>query len=860
MTSDRKNISESFGLEHITREQILNIFKFSHLGIQLYHYINSCLVLVGANNAADEILKVKHKQVIGKPIKEPVPIPGNKDTLDNFILVAKKGNTWNTEKVFYKADKIIDAYRVFVFQVAKDIIIATYTDITERKKNEIKLKDRSLEYISMIKKFHNQKKNVKEPDGECDIKSKEIQYTINRLEQSEERQALALEATNDGIWDFYPVKKSTYYSSRWYTMLGYKKDEFPHTYETLLNLVFKNDRKYVKKEISSFLEKKETYFSIEFRMNAKDGMVRWIQSRGKSVERDEKGNILRVIGTHTDITDRKLTELSYQQQYEALKTAEGKLTSTNVELKNLNKKLELKHSELRSIYEKLLDSEEKFRQLAENLNAVFWLRNKEEILYMNCAFEKIWRRNREELVKNPELIQKWIHPEDKTKFHIWPANDITLKENHYEEQYRIIRPDGEVRWIWARNFPVYDKKGKFYRVAGIASDVTEHKNIEQELRIAKLKAQESDRLKTSFLANISHEIRTPMNGIVGFAEMINHEGLSPDIRKEYENIISLSSQQLLHIIDDIVDVSKIEANQLTFNNTACNINELISELNMFYERQLTHNKKSGIHLLSYKGLSDSESNINTDHARLRQILSNLLDNALKFTKCGEIKFGYSLNNDNFLQFFVEDTGIGIDEELYSIIFEYFRQADEGNTRTYGGVGLGLPIAKGLVRLLGGDISVESNKGIGTTFYFTHPYKSVKKKKIITEIKEEPVIYNWHNKVVLTVEDDELNYAFLKALISQTNATILRAETGYEALDICKSKTPDIILLDIRLPEMDGYEFTRQLRKSGIKTPIIAQTAYAMSEDKIKCLNAGCDDYIAKPLKKDELLRKMNNLL
>jgi PAS domain S-box-containing protein len=860
MKNAGKNTNEPFVLERIIKEQMLKIFRFSRVGIQLFQFNGDKLILRGANNAADEILEVKHQQMIRKPVKNPFNDNGDSDTLNNYIQVAKDGQPWCTERINCKAGKNISAFQVFVFQITDKMIVAAYTDITERKKNESELKSKTEECVSLIEKFHNQNKTNSDDDKELDDKIKEILNVINRLEQNEERQALALEATNDGVWDYNPLNNKTYFSPRWYNMLGYKKDEFSHVFDTFLNLVFKEDREYVRRIISSFLKSGETYFSIEFRMNAKDGMVRWIQSRGKSVESDGNGNILRVIGTHTDITDRKLTELAYQQQNEALKNAEAKLLAINNELKSVNKKLESQNRELHSIYKKLVDSEEKFRQLAENSKDIFWLRNKKEILYLNCAFEIISGRSGEELKKNPDILLRWIHPEDDTKFNKWPADDKLLKNNRYEEQFRIIRPDGEVRWIWARYFPVFNKNKEFYRLAGIASDVTEQKSVEQELRIAKLKAQESDRLKTTFLANISHEIRTPMNGIVGFAEMINQENVEPEVKKEYENIISLSSQQLLNIIDDIIDISKIEANQLTIDKSVTNINELLSELHLFYERQFLREGKSDIELSVYKELSDEESNIDTDHTRLRQILCNLINNAVKFTSRGSIKFGYTINEDKYMQFFVEDTGIGIDEELFSTIFEYFRQADEGNTRAFGGIGLGLPIAKGLTGLLGGEIWVESRKGIGSKFYFTHPYRLIKKEKKTPEIKAEPEIYNWHDKVVLIVEDDELNYAFLKAVISQTNATTMLAQNGYEAIDICKSKAPDIILLDIRLPEMDGYEATRQLRKMNMNIPIIAQTAYAMTEDKIKCLNAGCNDYIAKPLNKDELLIKMNKLL
>jgi PAS domain S-box-containing protein len=836
---------ESVELSKI-EEQIIRLFRFSHLGFQLFKIDGRRLILTGANHAADEILGTDHARYMGKCIEEVVPVKENPGLLDEFYSLVKNGPALHKEHTIIEGKKIINAFQICAFKVSSQLLLATYFDIAERIKNESQLKNKIDEYITLTGQHKAHEKEKSSIDRGCVTKLSEIQDIISRLEQSETRQALALEATNDGIWDYSPVSKKIYFSPRWFHMLGYRKDRFPQTFETFLDLVFDDDRDYVSKEITTFVKNKDTYLNMEFRMKAHDGMVRWIQSRAKSVEKDEKGNILRIIGTHIDITDRKLEELSYQQQNEALKIAEEKLKSQN--------------TELRLTYEKLLDSEEKFRQLAENSNDIFWLRSKHEILYLNSAFEKIWDRSRKEVIDNPGIIRQWIHPEDKTTFHLWPDIENKAKNGYYTEQYRIIKPGGEVRWIWARIYPIYNENKEFYRIAGIATDVTEQKNIEQELRIAKIKAQESDRLKTSFLANISHEIRTPMNGIVGFTQMIREGNIDSRLRKEYENVIYLSTRQLLHIIDDIVDISKIEANQLTINKTSFNINELISELQLFFERELSASEKEpDISLSSFKELGDQECNIVTDQDRLRQIMNNLIDNAIKFTKRGEIKFGYTLSDNNF-QFFVEDTGIGIDEELYSIIFEYFRQADEGHTRQYGGTGLGLPIAKGLVELLGGEIWVESKKGIGTTFYFSLPHKFVDIEKKEEPKKEEAPRYNWHDKKILVVEDDDLNYAFLEAVISQTNAIIIRAENGHEALSKCKEAGLDIILLDIRLPEMDGFEFVRQLRKSGIKIPVIAQTAYAMSGDKHKCFDAGCNDYIAKPLKKNELLKKMSNFL
>jgi PAS domain S-box-containing protein len=506
------------------------------------------------------------------------------------------------------------------------------------------------------------------------------------------------------------------------------------------------------------------------------------------------------------------------------------------------------------------EKEEVFRQLAENINDVFMLRDEKEFLYINSQFEKIWGRKKTEIIENPYKIVEWIHPEDTGNIETWVNFNQLIKGKPYVEQFRIIKPDGTIRWIWTRTFPVLNEKGLPYRIVSISSDITEQKDFEGALRTAKEKAQESDLLKSTFLANISHEIRTPMNGIIGFAELLNREDLEPSTRKNYLSIMKKSSDQLIRIIDDIIDFAKIESNQIRTSLVEFNLNVLIDELYVFYEKQMNLNSQSSISLITEKVLKNEKALIVSDDHRIRQILSNLLDNAIKYTDSGHIQFGYKLKN-NKIEFFVKDSGIGIPKDKHDLIFERFRQVDEGHTRKFGGTGLGLPISKGLVNILGGSIWLESNPDSGSAFYFTIPYQtSTQDLKPGQKNKKETVEYEWKDKLILVAEDDDLNFEYIKILFEPTHAKIIRAKDGSQAIKICSNINFDLILMDIRLPILNGIKATQHIREMGIKTPIIAQTAFAMGEDEQICLDAGCNCYIVKPISREILFTAVESLI
>ncbi len=386
--------------------------------------------------------------------------------------------------------------------------------------------------------------------------------------------------------------------------------------------------------------------------------------------------------------------------------------------------------------------------------------------------------------------------------------------------------------------------------------------LEYELIKAKDKAEESDKLKTAFLANMSHEIRTPMNGILGFAEMLNDNTLSAANRKKYLEIINSNGKMLINLIDDIIDFAKIESDQVNIVQDDFSLNNLLNQVESTFLTSRLKRDKSKMRIITKKSFPDEKSYIRTDPIRLRQILTNLVGNAIKFTHKGYIEFGYNLESSKFLLFYVKDTGIGIEKEKLQLIFERFMQADSSPSRKYGGSGLGLPISRGLVELLGGKMWAESTLHEGSTFYFTIPFLPViRKMEERIESKHPRSNYHWEGKLFLIAEDDKFSYKFLEGFLKQTHADVIRASDGKEAVELCRSnKNIDLVLMDIQMPEMNGLVATEEIKKFNNNLPIIAQTANAISEERQRCIQAGCDDFITKPVNITELYAKIDKWL
>jgi PAS domain S-box-containing protein len=413
--------------------------------------------------------------------------------------------------------------------------------------------------------------------------------------------------------------------------------------------------------------------------------------------------------------------------------------------------------------------------------------------------------------------------------------------------------DGTITWASTTKIPLRDKNGKITGIMGISRDITDRKKMEEELISAKNKAEQSDMLKSAFLANMSHEIRTPLNGILGFTDiLVKNNDLTQEEKNHYSSIIAKSAEGLLQVIDDILDLSLIEAGDMQIEVSSFNAEKTLNELSTLYSEKIDElNRNIKLELSIEKNVV-----IQSDENRLRQIFINLLDNAIKFTEKGEIKFGAERIGPDEIIFFVSDTGIGIPEEMHELIFDRFRQIDVSSTRGHSGNGLGLSIVKKLVELMKGKIWVESDGRKGTVFRFSLPYAKQETVPDDDSSKKTQEIIPVELPVVLLVEDDPVSRLFIEEILKRKCRKLVSASNGKEALTKSRSEKFDVILMDIRLPDINGLDLVRKIRNFDQKVYIIAQSAYAMHADAEKAKSAGCNDYISKPIDTDLLLEKL----
>jgi PAS domain S-box-containing protein len=467
------------------------------------------------------------------------------------------------------------------------------------------------------------------------------------------------------------------------------------------------------------------------------------------------------------------------------------------------------------------------------------------IEYVNPKFIETTGYSYEELIgKNPRILKSGHTSQEEYK-HLW---NTLSSGNEWFGEFHNMKKDGTLYWESASISPILNSQGITTHYIAIKEDITDRKLIEQQLIKAKEKAEESDRLKLAFLANMSHEIRTPMNGILGFTELLKDKSLTADIQQDYIKIIEKSGKRMLNIINDIINISKVESGQIEVTTSETNVNEQIEYLHTFFKPEASH---KNIDLRLTKELDSIHNFIRTDREKLYAILTNLIKNALKFTNEGYIEFGCEKKGD-YLEFFVKDSGLGISDSQKKIIFERFRQANDVIGRTHEGSGLGLAISKAYVEMLGGKIWVESQEGIGSTFYFTLPYQSdyIPEEKNI--VKNTITIENEENKIndlkVLIVEDDAISKLLITIAVKPFSNEILKVSTGYEAVEACRNNPDiDLVMMDINMPEMGGYEATKHIRIFNKDLVIIAQTANGMQSDHDEAIASGCTDYISKPI-------------
>ena len=449
---------------------------------------------------------------------------------------------------------------------------------------------------------------------------------------------------------------------------------------------------------------------------------------------------------------------------------------------------------------------------------------------------------------SPGIFFDMLHPDDRETLSAAFAKQLSGILTPEAYAYRVRRCDGT--WEWFEGQSVYlgqAHDGSPYRVVGICQSIQPHKEIEGHLREARDKARENDRLKSAFLANMSHEIRTPLNAIVGFAKLIG-EVETEEEKQQFIDIIDVNSELLLQLINDILDISKIEAGTLEFRFRPMNLNDLCrSELEVHKPRV-----KPGVELVFEERVANVE--IVCDQNRLAQVISNLLNNAGKFTEEGEIRFGFDLK-DGCVEFFVQDTGMGIPPEKARNIFDRFVKLND----FVSGTGLGLAISKMIVEKLDGTIGVDSEPGKGTRFHFSIPVVHRDGSKNDEQLCAAPGRDDGKSWVLLVAEDSDTNFRLIEAVLSR-RFSLVRAHTGAEAVDMFGTVQPDAVLMDIRMPVMDGLEATRRIRSVSADVPIIAMSAYSSGSEIESARNAGCNEFLVKPLSQYSLHRALNAAL
>jgi len=746
------------------------------------------------------------------------------------------------------------------------------------------------------------------------------------LEWSQKRFELAVEGSQDGIWDVDVMTDERYYSQRWKEIIGYEDEELPNTLETWMDRIHPDDLDRVGLYQKGYDARPNDKHEVEFRMRHKDGSWRWILSRGKAVF-NSNGRATRIAGSHKDITQTKLAQ------------------------------------------QELLESQTRLLEAQDIANLGTWeLEFSTGSIWWSPQTYRIYGIDTSVPPPSMEQLMDTVHPDDKERVRL-SIERTTKTGDPYRVKRRVFRPSGEMRYVVTTARIIYDSDGNRSRVVGVVQDVTEQQIAEDAILKAREQALEASRLKSEFLANMSHEIRTPMNGVIGMAEMLLDSNLDQEQQK-CAYTIRTSADGLMTILNDILDFSKIEAGKLALEDSDVDILEVVEEVATIIGRSAQEKALE----LKIEADWGSPSFYCGDPTRIRQILTNLASNAIKFTNFGSVTLGLKTSNEG-VQLWVQDTGLGIAEERHEAIFESFTQADGSTTRRYGGTGLGLAIVRQLVELMKGSVALvsEPNKGSrfdvflpldpttherGTSLFALHRIVLVSgasqtidglsrffeglgadvtavttSKGIDGLIQSEVAISvivddqsidrsewgmlqsasngNNVNLILLTAKSEPpppgfdgaltqpltrravehallgpeggadsesfsktLLFSGMRVLLAEDNAVnqtvaehqlermgfqIDSVPNGRDAVEMAQRQRYDVILMDVQMPEMDGLTATglvRKIQHSGKPVVILAMTAHAMQGDRERCIDAGMDDYISKPVRPQELMEKL----
>ncbi|MEI6821454.1 MAG: PAS domain S-box protein [Bacteroidota bacterium] len=779
-----------------------------------YAFVPPDLVIVHTEDITERKLseiKLTNSELSLKQAQEIAGM-GNWD----FDLINNK-NSWseNCFNIFgLKPNEVDPTFEYFKSRIHPDDVHLIDDSLEEISKNRIpvQLDMRILFPLGEIKWFRNNIIPFFEGGKLVLIKGVNIDITERKkteeeLKESEHKYKELFEVNTDGITLFYINEQDGSISNiidaneNSAKMLGYTKEEILQFNPNDLE----KDKTLEKIEKRKFDLLTKGFSNFETTILHKDGHEISVEIRVILVNYNNRPSLMNIV---RDITERKQAE------------------------------------------EVIRQSESLLRSITETTSDVIFVKDKEyRFLFINPAGCKLYNKTLEELIGKSKA-DFHTNPLEVEKFF---ADDKRIMESGKIEviEEEVGYADGYIHTFLTTKVPRLDGQGNIIGLIGVAHDITERKQVELDLLKAKDRAEESDRLKSAFLANMSHEIRTPMNGIMGFAELLKEPQLTGEDQINYINIIQKSGVRMLNIINDIISISKIEAGLMEVSLSETNFNEQLDYIFTFFKPET---ESKGVKLSYNKFLPLNDALINTDKEKVYSILTNLVKNAIKYTDKGSINFGYTIK-DGFIVFYVKDTGIGVPVNRQVAIFERFIQADIEDKRALQGAGLGLAITKAYVEMLGGEIWLESEDGKGSVFYFTIPYVKV--------VEDTTVVYNFYKNdieinntslKILVVEDDEISDLFITRVLDKISKKVLHVRNGIDAVDIVRSNSDiDLILMDVNLPEMDGYEAVRHIREFNKDVIIIAQTAYALIGEKEKAIENGCNNYLSKPI--DQALLK-----
>jgi PAS domain S-box-containing protein len=801
-----------------------------------------------ANKAVEKSMKLSQSELTSMSVKDFGESPQEGATQEDIIKHTLENGQWQGEVVNFdkSGNKIYIDFRTTLIhdENSKPIgMLGISTDITERKKVDLQL-----------------------------------QKTKNMLQKA---QSLA----HVGSWEMNLKTGETIWSDEFFRICGFEPQSFVPSSEQGLQIIHPEDRQRAEQAISKAINERRNY-SIEKRIVRPNGEIRFVLCQGEMVH-DSNDVPSFIIGSFLDLTERKKIELALENRIFALTKPDLPISSIKLtdligvrvlqeiqdhfadsfDIPAIIYDMEGNHITTPSNFSDFCQIVRSSPKGFENCKAfykqlAFELSEKRvPVIKRSCAVNDMITGTVPIIVEgrhlanftcgqmidhdfNLDLVRKYateidVDPDDLV------ASTETLKKLDIESFQKIV----DFLSVLAKQISDFG-----YQNLQQARFIAEQKRFEKELLEAKDKAEESDRLKTAFLANMSHEIRTPMNGIIGFSQLLLDENITNDEINEYATIINSNANQLLSLINDIIDLAKIESGEMKVNLQPISIKNLVQKVQASFSKQASD---KGLKILYKCSEELKDTSIISDEVKITRIMNNLISNAIKFTDKGNVTIGCEVF-DKIVRFFVRDTGIGLAEDQLEKVFSRFYQVENYITKTKRGTGLGLSITKALVEMLGGKIWCESENGNGTVFYFELNYlisdkEDIKQESAMLDFKE----LSQKEFTTLVVEDDETNMILFKRILSGTKAKVITAVNGMEAIERFKENPDiDIVLMDLKMPVMNGFEATRQIKQLSPDTPIIAQTAYAFSNDASDAMEAGCDDYISKPLDIEKLLIKI----